>query len=374
MDRPLRIAVVATVWFPLSHADVIVTRWVTPYITDGEFGWKKPASSIASVFIEQFPANDIGRAFCQKHCIPLCESIEAALTLGKDTLAVDAVLLIGEHGDYPHNRYLQKLYPRKRLFDAIVAVFRKYGRAVPVFNDKHLSWSFEESAAMVATAAELGFPLYAGSSLPHCISLPEEPVKGGDTPAEVVALFAEHPEHYGYHSMEVVQAHLERRKGGETGVRAVRGFRDGNVRTAYAAGAFSPELFEEALQRAGYPAGQAEFLMDRSEVAWLFQVEYRDGVRASYLNLPRFTRGWTTAVRHRSGEIRSCRVEDGSYYNFFMNFARLNAVVERFFQTGEVPNSVLRTHLVAGMLESALQASFDNEGRWVETPHLGICY
>lgn len=374
MNRPLRIAVVATVWYPLSHADVIVTRWVTPYVTDATSGWGKPASSIASMFIEQFPDNDIGRAICGKLGIPLYESIEEALTLGSGSLAVDAVLLIAEHGDYPHNRYLQKLYPRKRMFDAIADVFRKYGRAVPVFNDKHLSWSFEESDAMIATARELGFPLYAGSSLPHCASLPDVPVNDGDAPVEVVALFAEHPEHYGYHSMEVVQAHLERRKGGEVGVRAVRGYRDQNVKIALAEGAFSQDLFNEALQRAGYPPGQAEFLLERSEVAWLFQVEYRDGVRASYFNLPRFTRGWTTAVRHHDGTIRSCRLEEVGFYNFFLNFAKLNCVVERFFQTGETPNSVLRTHLVAGTLESALQATFDREGEWVETPHLAVCY
>lgn len=376
MDRPLRIAVIATVWYPLSHADVIVTRWVAPYVTDERYGWTKPASSIASVFIEQFPANDIGRAFCEANELPIFASIEEALTMGTGEIAVDAVLLIAEHGVYPENRYLQKLYPRKRMLDAIAAAFRQYGRSVPVFNDKHLSWSFEESAAMLQTAKELGFPLYAGSSLTHCLSEPAVPVSAGDEVTEVVALFAEHPEHYGYHMMEVVQAHVEKRKGGETGVRAVRSYRDKGVKEALERGEFSRDLLQQALQQAGFPAseGLAEFLVERSEVAWLLQVEYRDGLRASYFNLPRFTRGWTTAVRRADGVVKSCGVEEAGLYSFFANFARLNHVVEVFFQTGEAPNSILRTHLVAGMLEAALQAAFDAEGTWVETPQLALCY
>ena len=64
-----------------------------------------------------------------------------ALTLGTGKLAVDGVLLIGEHGNYPRNDSGQILYPRYELMEQIVSVFRKTGRSVPVFNDKHLSYS-----------------------------------------------------------------------------------------------------------------------------------------------------------------------------------------------------------------------------------------
>ena len=66
--------------------------------------------------------------------------MEEALRRRGRRLAVDAVLLVGEHGDYPTNERGQKLYPRYELFERIVDVMRKQRAvAVPVFCDKHLS-------------------------------------------------------------------------------------------------------------------------------------------------------------------------------------------------------------------------------------------
>ena len=72
-------------------------------------------------------------------------TIAEALRCGGDKLAVDAVLSIVEHGEYPRNEKGQILYPRYEFFKQIVDVFEKDGRAVPVYNDKHLSWSFEKA-------------------------------------------------------------------------------------------------------------------------------------------------------------------------------------------------------------------------------------
>ena len=44
-------------------------------------------------------------------------------------------------------------------------VFRQDGRAVPVFNDKHLSWKWEWAKEMVEISRELNFAFTAGSSL-----------------------------------------------------------------------------------------------------------------------------------------------------------------------------------------------------------------
>ncbi len=93
-------------------------------------------------------------------------TVAEALTLGGSQLAVDGIVLVGEHGDYPTNEKGQRLYPRYELFQQIVSVFRESGRSVPVFNDKHLSWNWEWAVDMVETARELQFPLMAGSSLP----------------------------------------------------------------------------------------------------------------------------------------------------------------------------------------------------------------
>jgi hypothetical protein len=54
--------------------------------------------------------------------------------LSGPALAVDGVLLIGEHGEYPTNDLGQRMYPRKEFWDQIVATMRRSQRFVPVFS------------------------------------------------------------------------------------------------------------------------------------------------------------------------------------------------------------------------------------------------
>ena len=164
-----KIAALCTTYYPWSHADVIVTRWLDPHPHDAEVGFR-PMSRIASLFVAQMPPGDpppadwfsippsgrsdrydpsfdISRAVAAHYGVPTFGSIREALTLGTDALAVDAVLLIGEHGEFPLNAYGQKLYPRKEMWDEVLAVFRDCGRVTPVFIDKHLSWNMDWARA-----------------------------------------------------------------------------------------------------------------------------------------------------------------------------------------------------------------------------------
>ncbi|CAN5390908.1 hypothetical protein BH09VER1_BH09VER1_07980 [soil metagenome] len=371
----MKLAVISTVWFPLSHTDVIVTRWVEPYFTDSVHGWTKPSSTIASLYLEQIPANDMGRQFCAQHDIPIFDSVRSALTLGTDRLAVDGVLLIGEHGDYPLNEFRQKLYPRKRLFDAITAVFRESGRAVPIFNDKHFSWDFSHSCEMFEVASELGFALYGGSSLTHCPLDPGPPLHAGEEAVEALALFHGDPDNYGFHSMEYAQSLVEVRRGGETGIRAVRSFEGHAVRSALAADEMPRDLLQRALVHHGYPDTEdiISFILDRTEGLIAYQLEHRDGLRITHLLVPKFVGEWVVALKTKEGEVRSCHLLGGDGRDFFSNFARLNARVEEFFQSGTAPTPPLRTHLVTGALQAALQA-LKQGGAWVQTPQLTVAY
>ena len=370
----MKIAVIATVWFPFSHTDVIVSRWIQPFATDARHGWKPTPGSIAGVFLDQYPSNDISRSICLANRISLFDTVHGALTLGGDGLAVDAVLLIGEHGDYPVNEFGQKLYPRKRLFDAITGVFRACGTSVPVFNDKHLSWDFQESEAMISTAQELNFPLYAGSSLTHCPVSPAPP-SPNEALSEGVALFHGNPENYGFHSMEFLQSLIESRPGGETGIHAVRAFDGAAVREAVEAGTIPQDLLRAALVCHGYPDTPEilPFLLARTENLLAYQLDYRDGLRVTHLCLPVVVSQWVAAIRTTNGRIHPCKVQLAGGTEFFNSFARLNGKVEEFFRTGQPPTPLLRTHLVAGTLQAALQAR-QQDGRWVETPFLAITY
>lgn len=369
----MKIAVIATTWFPLSHADVIVSRWIRPFPGDAEKGWT-PESRIVSLYIEQRGPRDIGAEICAAAGIPVMDTVEAALTLGGEVLAVDAVILIGEHGDYPRNEFGQKLYPRRRLFDEIVAVFRASGCSVPVFNDKHLSWNFADGSEMLRLAGELGFPLYAGSSLPHCPLEPGPPVESGERVDEALSLFHGDPDSYGYHSLELLQSFLEKRSGGETGIASVRAWRSEEVRRAIA-GEVPRELFTEALAAQGYRRDEEtrEMILSRVEDPWLFQLKHRDGLQVFHVLLPKFAGHWILSARVSSGIRTSRLVEDGGPAGFFANFARLNARVQEFLRSGIAPTPVQRTQLAGGALQACLQAA-KCPGHWQETPHLAIAY
>ncbi|HTE21371.1 MAG TPA: hypothetical protein VK689_23655, partial [Armatimonadota bacterium] len=128
--RP-RIAAVVTEYRENSHGDVIVTKFLEGCKTvDLDY---QPRVQIASLFMDQTPPTDIGREIAARHKVPIYDTIEEALTLGGKELAVDGVLLIGEHGSYPYNELGQHMYPRRRFFDAAAGVMRRSGRSVPVF-------------------------------------------------------------------------------------------------------------------------------------------------------------------------------------------------------------------------------------------------
>jgi hypothetical protein len=150
---PKRIAAIVTEYRDNSHADVIVGKYLDGYRQNGRP--PKPRSRIVSLYTAQVPANDLSRERAQKHGVPIYPTIQEALTMGGARLAVDAVLLVG-----------QKLYPRFQLFVEITDVFRKTGSAVPLFNDKHLSYSWAKASRMVEISRELHFPMLAGSSVP----------------------------------------------------------------------------------------------------------------------------------------------------------------------------------------------------------------
>src|SRR5205807_2255553 len=181
-------------------------------------------------------------------------TIAAALRQGGDRLGVDAVLIIGEHGNYPRNDLGQTLYPRYEFFKRVVDVFKKDGRTVPVFNDKHLSWKWEWAKEMVDTAHAMGFPLLAGSSLPGTWRMPAIDLPYGAKVEEMLCVAMGGIDSYDFHAFEVLQCMAERRQGGETGVIALQAIRGEAVWKAlqaggWAGGGWDNRLFEACLCR-----------------------------------------------------------------------------------------------------------------------------
>ena len=208
-----KIALIATVVFEKSHAQHFIDRFALGYAWGGT--WRAASVDLVSLYVDQFPENDLARGRSQRYGIPLHASIAEALTLGTGKLAVDGVVIIGEHGKYPENELGQTLYPRYEFFKEVVKVFEASGRSVPVFNDKHLSTDWKHCVEMVADSKRLNFPFLAGSSLPVTRRLPAIDLPWGTPLRESVCVGYGGVEKYDFHGLETAQCMSERRRGGE---------------------------------------------------------------------------------------------------------------------------------------------------------------
>ena len=374
--RPL--ACVCSVYRPLSHAYHIAGRFVTGYALNNRL--HVPKHYIHSVFVHQTPDNDLSKGLAKDHGIKVTRSIEDALTSG-GKLAVDGVLLIGEHGNYPLNDKGQILYPRYEWMEEIARVFKKVGKSVPVFNDKHLSYTFDKARKMLARGEEFGFPVMAGSSLPVVWRRPELELKL-DSPIEDALVATYGPiEVYGFHGLETLQTMIERRKGGETGIKAVTCLTGKEVWRAGDKGLWSWDLLEAALSRGETVnpgdirdnTGTMKVLGHPQVPPTAFLLEYRDGTRGTVLLLNGHLRDFVFAAKVR-GEPRpaSCLfclpAPPGARF-----FDAQCAAIEKFLEEGKSPYPVERTLLTTGALDAAM-TSHHKKGARVETPELDVRY
>lgn len=351
-DKPLkRIAAINTVYRMRSHAYHIAGRFIFGY--DREGFHHQPAFKLVRMYNDQYPADDLSRDLASEHGFEIADTVSAALG-GGDKLDVDGVLLIGEHGDYPINDRGQILYPRYDLMRQIVDQFRRAGRSVPVFNDKHLSFDYRKSAEMVGWSRELGFGFMAGSSLPVTWRRPELEPPLGTQFTEGLACYGGSVEPYLFHGLETLQCMLERRRGGETGVRAVTCLRGDAVWQAEDAGRFSKKLLHAALSRS--PSRNYGNVRDNATDPVAILIEYRDGTRGTVLNLPEHISDFNFAASITGREEPvSCAFElpapPGANY-----FDALTWNIEQLFATGKSPYPVERTLLTSTVLDLAMRS------------------
>lgn len=215
-----RIAVIASVYAYLSHAQHFVDRFLVGYPHMGR--WERPNMRIVSLYVDQRPDGDQSTDRAREFGFSVYSNIADALRCGGEQLAVDAVLIIVEHGEYPRNDKGQVLYPRYEFFKECVKVFEEDNRAVPVYNDKHLSYRFDHALEMVDDARRLGFPILAGSALPVTWRLPDLELPSGCQIEDALMIGVGSSDASDYHALEALQCMVERRKGGETGVKCVQ--------------------------------------------------------------------------------------------------------------------------------------------------------
>ena len=360
-----KIAAVITEYRVPAHADVIVGKFIKGFPTDD--GLIEPQVDIVSMYLDQIPDNDIGLQVSKEYDIPIYQSISAALCLGGSELAVDGVLSIGEHGSYAYNEKDQHMYPRRFFFEQICGVFSTSGRSVPVFSDKHLSYNWRDSKWMYDRAQQLGVPFMAGSSIPlgwrdpwleHELDAPIE---------DALVLSFGGIESYGYHGLEALQCMIERRSGGEAGLAAVQCLEGEAVWRAGADGLWSRELAEAAAAAGETASGSMEESCDNPAA---FLLEFRDGFKATLLQLNGYAKEWSYAARVDGQVLATGLRTHGPPYP---HFSYLGLNIEAMFLSGEPQYPVERTLLVSGALDALMDSRHRGHIR-LETPHLDVAY
>ena len=367
MSDRLRVAAIITIYHPKSHADVIVTKYLKGMSTDE--GFLAPEIDIVSIYLDHALENDIGLGLAKEYGVPVYPSIRRALHAGANELNVDAVLLVGEHGDYPWNERGRHMYPRRYFFEQIAGVFGESGRSVPVFNDKHFAYSFPDAQWVWDRAQELQIPLMAGSSLPLCWRNPFVEYDKETKVEEALSIGYGGIEAYGYHALETLQCMVERRKGGETGVVSVQCLEGDAVWRARDEGLWSTELATAACDAIqNKPEGRME---DHVKDPAVFLVEYADGLKTATLMLSGYVSDFSYAARVNG------KVQGVEFYlqneGPFSHFGYLCRNVQDFFRTKKAPYPPERTLLTTGIIDAAMNSRHEGH-RKIETPFLHIAY
>lgn len=380
---PKRVAGIVTIYRRNSHADVLLSKILKGWKEDGGSG---PQLELVSLYVDQFPADDLAVELSKKHGFRLCQTIPEALTLGTDQVVVDGVMSIGEHGDYPYNDKGQHLYPRRRFFSEICDTMEKCQRVVPVFNDKHPGPEWDDAHWMAERAKSLNVPWMAGSSLPVGYRDPHVTIPMGADLQSSVAIGYSGLDIYGFHTLDVMQSILERRapkesedrlgfvkqsrKPLEKGVRWVQSLPVREVNRLIETGVINQQVLDAALIAS--KTDRQTILDSPPEDGAIFLIQYHDGYLAPVIMLAGKAQAISMGFQVRGGPVTATRMEERVEPRY-PHFACLLKGIEQMFLTGKPAYPVERSLLSAGMLD-ALLSSRQAGGQRIDTPHLAIEY
>ena len=388
-----KVALITTLVRKFSHGQHFVDRLLAGSGWHGEH--HTSPLELVSLYVEQFPGNDVSRERCARFGAQLFPTIAEALTRGTSQLAVDGVLIIGEHGDYPRDAKGQPLYPRFRFFKDVVKTFERTGQTVPVFQDKHFAMDWREAQETYRDAQRLKFPLMAGSSLPVTWRLPAVEMPLGARLVESVGVGYGHHGYYDIHTIEAAQCMSERRAGGEPGVQSVQAFKNEAVWKLLGEREPTRRLCFAALNRSqtlapapGFTVAPTtlEHLQRVSPFAVAYVFEHLDGFRTTTFHFngtgTAFSRDtaalndFTYAGLLQSGEVLSTLMflpmpptmsTLADFFNPLVNH------IETMMLTGRTAWPIERNYLTTGMTLHAVDSLYAG-GAKLSTPELQIAY
>ncbi len=388
-----RVALVTTIVRKFSHGQHFVDRLLEGYGWHGQH--HTSPLELVSFYVEQFPETDTSHERSRRHGVRLCSTIAEALTLGTSQLAVDGVLIIGEHGDYPRDAKGQPLYPRFRFFKDVVKTFERTNQSVPVFQDKHFAMDWREAQETYRDSQRLNFPLMAGSSLPVTWRLPAIELPLGTPLVESVGVGYGHHGYYDIHTIETAQCMSERRAGGEAGVKSVQAFKNEAVWRLLGERESTRRLCLAALNRSQtlaplpgltFAEPSIEHLRRVSPFAVAYVFEHLDGFRTTIFhfngtgtNFSRDTAAlndFTYAGRTQAGDTFSTLMflpMPPTMSTLASFFSPLVNHIEQMVLTRRTAWPIERNYLTTGMTLFAVDSLYA-DGAKLETPDLRIRY
>jgi len=364
------VAAIVTAYYHNSHADVIVGRLLQTDTLDGK-GRTYPLQ-LASLYTDQVVERDVSRRLSEEYGFPIFPTVEEALTLGSGSLAVDGVILGAADGKYPVSEIGKTQYPKRRLFEQVVDVFEKSGRVVPVFLDKNIADNWEDTKWTYDKCREMSIPTMAGSVLPVVWRKPPADVERGGKLRQIVGTTYHTLDAYAFHALEFVQALAERRKGGETGIRAVQCLSNEQVWAAMEKPAYDPELLRMALKVLSRGPVDYDQLKEKARGAALYILEYADGLRAFIFAFDGVVGEWAGAWKYSDG-----RADATLFWTQearpLMHFTYLVNGIEEMILSGKPTWPAERTVMSCGV-HDALFRSNSRGGERIETPYLLFSY
>jgi hypothetical protein len=192
---------------------------------------------------------------------------------------------------------------------------------------------------------------------------------------------------YDFHALETIQCMVERRRGGETGVKWVQAYRGSAFWNALRDGVWPRELMESALCRSHtltpvrpgfndiFPSVDDMQQLVKDPVAYRY--EHADGLKCTMLLMNGLVRDFNFAA-YVEGQRKPWSTQmylpmpDGrttlaSFFSPLVNGA------EKMYLTGKPTYPVERTLLTTGLTAAGVESLYRKQEK-VETPHLAIKY
>ena len=372
----LRLAILASRWTPGSPARQVADRFLIGYPRAGK--WRRPALDVVSLYLDRTPEADQSRERAAEFGFRTYPSVAETLRCGGDRLAVDGVLMLAGQGDDSGSGPAGS-----DLLQPMLEVFEEDRRAVPVYWDEPLGLA--QARKMAEASRQLGFPVLAGSSLPMTWRLPPLELPAGSRVEQALMVGIGIGRSDRYRALETLQAMVERRSGGETGVRSVQSVTGQAVWRAGGSGRWSRELLQAAVARSDSLQGETlkdgrpRDLVNSGELPRLVErpqaclVDYSDGLRAAVLMLNGAVGDHTFAARLRDvSELASTQFLLPPEPNR-AGSACLAARIEDLMQSGRSPVRPERAWVAAGILDRWMESQ-EKDGLTLDTPELALEY